>query len=135
MEQRPTSKRDDEGTAAIFARVPRAEADKLERLSFELKRPKQEIIAGLLARYEGPESESEPAAPSLPSALALGRYGFRPADVGEVLTLEQLAAFLQVERGTAEALAEAGEIPGRKIADEWRFSKDAVLAWLKGESQ
>jgi hypothetical protein len=27
-------------------------------------------------------------------------------------------------------LAEQGELPGRKPAGEWRFARDAVLAWL-----
>jgi hypothetical protein len=28
------------------------------------------------------------------------------------------------------ALADAGELPGRRIGDEWRFLRRAVLAWL-----
>jgi hypothetical protein len=30
------------------------------------------------------------------------------------------------------ALADAGNLPGRKIGDEWRFLRRAVLAWLGG---
>jgi excisionase family DNA binding protein len=113
-------------TAAIFARIPRAEADKLDRLSFELKRPKQEIIAGLVAQYAPGEEATE---------WALGRYAFRPAEAPEVLTLEQLARFLQTSEETARALAEAGELPGRRVEDEWRFSRQAVLAWLEGRDE
>jgi excisionase family DNA binding protein len=110
-------------TAAIFARIPRAQAEKLERLSFELKRPKQEIIAGLVAQY----APSEPA-----SEWSLGRYAFRPAEAPEVMTLQQVAQFLQTDEGTARALAETGELPGRLVGSEWRFSRQAVLAWLEG---
>jgi excisionase family DNA binding protein len=110
--------RDDE-TAAIFARVPRAQAEKLERLSYELKQPKQAVIAGLLARY--PES----------GVPEVERHSFAPA---EVVTLEQLAALLQLDVELVRGLAETGELPGRKLGDEWRFSRDAVLAWL-GEGE
>jgi excisionase family DNA binding protein len=102
-------------TAAIFARVPKAQAEKLERLSYELKQPKQAVIAGLLARY--PES----------SAPEVGRHSFVAS---EVLTLEQLASMLQLDVDMVRGLAETGELPGRKLGDEWRFSREAVLAWL-----
>jgi hypothetical protein len=32
------------------------------------------------------------------------------------------------------ALADAGELPGRKIGDEWRFLRSALLAWLGATS-
>jgi excisionase family DNA binding protein len=108
-------------TAAIFARVPRAEAEKLDRLSFELKRPKQEIIAGLLARYPDPEE-----------GPAVGRYSFRPTEMLDVLTLEQVARFMQLDEDAVRGLAETGELPGRKIGEEWRFSRQAILSWLEG---
>jgi excisionase family DNA binding protein len=112
-------------TAAIFARIPRAEADKLDRLSHELKRPKQEIIAGLVAQYAPGEEATE---------WALGRYAFRPAETAEVLTLEQLARFLQTTEDNVRALAETGELPGRKVGDDWRFSRQAILDWLEGRA-
>jgi hypothetical protein len=31
---------------------------------------------------------------------------------------------------TVAELAEQGERPGRKLAREWRFARDAVLDWL-----
>jgi excisionase family DNA binding protein len=119
-------RKEPEDTAAIFARIPRAEADKLERLSFELRRPKQQIIAGLLAQYAPGDEPHED--------LPLGRYAFRSSAAPEVLTLEQLARFLQVEPETVRALAEAGKLPGREVGGEWRFSREAVLSWLAGES-
>ena len=128
MERRRRTRTERE-TAAIFARIPRAEAEKLDRLSFELKRPKQEIIAGLVAQY-APGEESPQASRE---EWSLGRYAFRPAATLEVLTLEQLAQFLQTDEETVRTLAEAGELPGRKVGEEWRFSRRAVLAWLEGD--
>jgi excisionase family DNA binding protein len=36
----------------------------------------------------------------------------------------------QVEETAVAELAEAGELPGRRLGGEWRFSREAVLAWL-----
>jgi excisionase family DNA binding protein len=50
-----------------------------------------------------------------------------------VLTPAQLADLLQVEEEAVVELAERGDLPGRKLGDEWRFSRTAVLAWLGEE--
>ena len=42
----------------------------------------------------------------------------------------QVAELLQVGEADVVALAEAGDLPARRIADAWRFSRAAVLAWL-----
>lgn len=49
----------------------------------------------------------------------------------EVLTLEELAAYLKVSETTAYALVRGGELPGRKVGREWRFLKARVVEWLK----
>ena len=49
-----------------------------------------------------------------------------------MLTVEQAAELLQTDPDAVRALADAGELPGRKIGDEWRFLRRAVLAWLGG---
>jgi excisionase family DNA binding protein len=49
------------------------------------------------------------------------------------MTLEQLARFLQTSEEAVAALADLGQLPGRRIGEEWRFSRAAVLAWLEGE--
>ncbi|MPY66115.1 helix-turn-helix domain-containing protein [Deinococcus sp. SDU3-2] len=48
----------------------------------------------------------------------------------EVLTLEELAAYLKVSETTAYALVRSGDIPGRKVGREWRFLKARVVEWL-----
>ena len=52
---------------------------------------------------------------------------------GEVLDLDQAAALLQVEPGIVRALAETQRIPARRVGDAWRFSRAALLEWVKGE--
>jgi excisionase family DNA binding protein len=109
---------DDRATSALFVRIPAAQAERLDRASFELKRPKQELVAEALRSLE------EPKAP----------VGFaRPfAGAREVLTSTQLAELLQVEEMGVRDLAQRGELPGRKIGRDWRFARAAVLDWLGG---
>jgi excisionase family DNA binding protein len=48
-----------------------------------------------------------------------------------VLTVDELASMLRVNRKTLYASFRAGEIPGgRRIGAAIRFSRDAVLRWL-----
>ena len=62
--------------------------------------------------------------------MSVGRAWFRPAEELEILTPAQLAGLLQVEEETVIGMAERKEIPARKVGEEWRFSREAVLAWL-----
>lgn len=61
----------------------------------------------------------------------MGRASFTAAPELEVLTLEQLAQLLTLDEETTRELAEAGELPGRKLREEWRFSRRAILDWLR----
>jgi hypothetical protein len=45
-------------TTALFVRIPRDEAEKLDRASFELKAPKRELVAALVARYVDPSTDA-----------------------------------------------------------------------------
>jgi excisionase family DNA binding protein len=46
------------------------------------------------------------------------------------MNLEQVAQLLQLDDKVVLALAESGDLPGRKLGDQWRFSRTAVIAWL-----
>jgi excisionase family DNA binding protein len=41
---------------------------------------------------------------------------------------------LSTDEAAVVELAEAGELPGRRVGGEWRFLRRAVLAWLGGAS-
>jgi excisionase family DNA binding protein len=130
--------------SGLFVRIPTREAEKLDRAAFELKAPKQDLIAGLVARYVDPSSPQCMAelgevagggrritVEAMDDTLSVGRASFQPAgELLEVLTLRQAADLLQADVGTVGAMAESGELPGRKVGDEWRFSRQAVLDWL-----
>jgi len=80
----------------------------------------------------GPEMHAEPGLP--PFRPGVGNALFRGIDRPEVLSLEDAAELLQVTPEDVQALAAAGEIPGRKIGETWRFSRVAVLRWLGSDS-
>jgi excisionase family DNA binding protein len=105
-----------EPTSPLFVRLPTASAEKLNRAAFELKTPKRELVADLVERYLGED-------------VVVGRAAARSGEP-DVLTVEQLAELLQVDEKTVRSLAAKGELPGRKLGRHWRFSRQAVLAWL-----
>jgi excisionase family DNA binding protein len=49
----------------------------------------------------------------------------------EVLNVDQAAEFLGFSAYTVREKARTGEIPGRKVGREWRFSRDQLLEWLR----
>ena len=48
----------------------------------------------------------------------------------EVFTLAEAAHYLRVSTDDVLALAEANQLPGRRIGAEWRFFKTALQVWL-----
>jgi len=61
-----------------------------------------------------------------------------PPDVDEsaVMTLQEVADYLNCHYGTAYRLARQGEIPCFKLAGHWRFLKSDVDRWIaKGGGQ
>jgi excisionase family DNA binding protein len=148
--------------AALYVRLPVAEAAKLDRAAFELKAAKQDLVTGLVARYVEPgtdegldllrelagivieaKREKNPdgfgfgdrrrvVVETEADTMTVGRHVFRPADQPDVLNVKQAAALLQVQEETVTELADAGELPGRKLGGEWRFARRALLTWLAG---
>ena len=125
MAKQPIGFRPREETAPVFARIPKAEAEKLDRAAFHLKTSKQRILATLIAQHLEPLTVEA-------GEWTTGRASVRAAEVPEVLTPAQLAELLQVDERTVRELARRNELPGRKLGREWRFSRRAVLEWLGG---
>jgi excisionase family DNA binding protein len=111
------SPRESTPTRALYVRIPLAEAAKLDAAAERLGRSKRDVIAGLVAEH-------------LDGELKMGHHRFTPTPVPDVLTLEEAADLLRVEADDLRGWAEAGEIPGRRLGDEWRFRRDALLDWL-----
>ena len=100
----------------LYVRLPTEEAERLDRAAAELRTSKRELVTRLLVE-------------KLDDVL-VGHADFRPYPPADVLTAAEAAELLQAEDETVLALAEAGELPGRKVGGEWRFARAALLRWL-----
>ncbi len=102
----------------LFVRLPAPAAEQLERIASNSGASKREVVTRLILGDE----------------LAVGQHQFHPAQEPAVLTPAQAAELLQVEEELVLQLAEAGELPGRCLAGQWRFSRPALLDWLGGDT-
>jgi excisionase family DNA binding protein len=128
--------------SALYVRIPTPAVEKLGRAAEALGVHKKDLIAGLVTRYVDPDSPrgldalgslSQPRRVTVEmseTGPTLGSYSFRAYDPPEVMNAEQAAQFLQVEEAVVIELAEAGQLPGKKLGSAWRFSRAALVAWL-----
>lgn len=49
----------------------------------------------------------------------------------QVLTLKQVAEYLQLAEKTAYRLAAEGKLPGFKVGGSWRFKQQDLDAWIE----
>ena len=52
----------------------------------------------------------------------------------EILTLDEVAAYLKAGKRTIYRLAANGEIPAFKLGGTWRFSRSDIESWIKQQS-
>ncbi|MEO0295117.1 MAG: helix-turn-helix domain-containing protein, partial [candidate division WOR-3 bacterium] len=52
----------------------------------------------------------------------------------EIMTVKQIAEYLQMDEHTVYKLARSGQIPSLKIAGQWRFKKEVIDKWISEES-
>lgn len=62
-----------------------------------------------------------------------GRRQDIPKPVPEVMTIDDLAGYLQVSKSSLYKLAQEGRVPGQKVGRHWRFHRDAINEWLRAE--
>jgi excisionase family DNA binding protein len=116
--------------SALFVRIPTGQAEALDRIAFERRVPKQELVADLVERYIADTGEAV-VVDSTAEEMVVGRAELHPHTApSEVLTLQEAAGLLQVKPKVVGELAEKGELPGRKLGDDWRFSRRALIEWL-----
>jgi len=125
----------DEKRTALYVRIPQSQAEKLDRAAFELKVRKQDLIAGLVEdmKIAPGFTRRRTEVVEVDDGLSVGRASFVANGPPEVLTLREAADLLQVERDVVREMAENGELPGRKLGDNWRFARVGLLRWLAGE--
>jgi excisionase family DNA binding protein len=54
--------------------------------------------------------------------------------IPDILTLEEASVYLRLSIETVENQAVKGNIPGRKIENDWRFLKSAIDDWLRSKN-
>ncbi len=50
----------------------------------------------------------------------------------QVMSLAELAAYLNIPQASVYHLVAEGKIPGVKVGKQWRFSQDSIDKWLQG---
>ena len=122
----------EEKRTPLYVRIPQSQAEKLDRVAFELKIPKQDLIAGLVEdmKIAPGFTRRRTEVVEIDDNVSVGRASFLPYEPMEVLTLRMAADLLHVDEDVVVQMAEAGELPGRKLGDEWRFSRVALIDWL-----
>ena len=53
----------------------------------------------------------------------------------EILTLKQVAEYLQLAEKTAYRLAAEGKLPGLKVGGSWRFKREDLEDWIEQQKQ
>ena len=48
-----------------------------------------------------------------------------------LMTIEDLAEYLQVKKRTVYEWLKKGKVPALKIVGQWRFKKDKIDAWVE----
>lgn len=56
-------------------------------------------------------------------------------DETEIMTLQEVAVYLQLAEKTVLRMAQRGKIPAAKIASQWRFMRSVIRDWLAGQMQ
>ncbi len=55
--------------------------------------------------------------------------------IKEVMTLEEVADYLQVSEKSVLRMAQSGKIPAAKVASQWRFMRSVVDDWLMAQME
>jgi len=62
------------------------------------------------------------------------RQGNPPPPPPEVMTINELAVYLQVSKSSLYKLAQDGKVPGQKVGRHWRFHRGTIDNWLAKRS-
>ena len=70
-------------------------------------------------------------------AMAMGAQDFIPKpfqDLGQIMTIEEVARYLSLHELTVRRLAREGEIPAFKVGRQWRIKRLILDRWIEGET-
>ncbi len=49
----------------------------------------------------------------------------------QILTVEEVAAYLRLSTATIYRMAQTGEMPAKRVGRSWRFSQTLIDEWLR----
>jgi excisionase family DNA binding protein len=105
----------------LYVRIASDSARRLDEAVASSGMTKRQIVEDAVREHLGTGKEG----------LVVGRIALHePAP--DVLTAGEAAALLRIAEPELLGAAERGELPARRIGDEWRFGREALLAWLSG---
>lgn len=105
----------------LYVRLASDSARRLDEAVASSGMTKRQIVEDAVREHLGTGKEG----------LVVGRIALRgPAP--DVLTAGEAAALLRIAEAELLQAADRGDVPGRRIGDEWRFGREALLAWLSG---
>ncbi len=142
----------------LFVRLSVEQAERLDRAVAAIDARKKDVVSGLIDAHVDPDSPAgldalrtlaglgrgelvPAAAPGAPTAAPPTPASPSPAGVEEptlddparpILTPAGAAALLGVRAVDVLELAEHGELPGRRVAGQWRFARSALVEWVAG---
>jgi excisionase family DNA binding protein len=105
----------------LYVRLPAEQARRLDEAASTSGKSKRQLVEDAVREHLGDDG------------LTVGRITL-PEPEPEILTAGEAAALLRVDEGELLAAARAGDLPGREIGEQWRFSRAALLAWLGREA-
>jgi excisionase family DNA binding protein len=101
----------------LYVRLPAEQARRLDEAASTSGKSKRQLVEDAVREHLSDDG------------LVVGRITL-PEPEPEVLTAAEAAALLRVDADELVAAADRGELPGRRIGAQWRFSRAALLAWL-----
>lgn len=107
----------DQTSKALFVRLAPADTNRLDAAVATTGMTKRQLITDAVRRHLTDDG------------LVVGRVALRE-DPDQVMTPAEAALLLKLDEPAVIESATRGELPARRLAGEWRFSRAAVLAWL-----
>lgn len=126
----------------LYVRLPSLSVEKLDRAAAALRVHKKDLVASLVARYVDPDTQQglselhamatrpAPSGVTTDGKMSMGTYSFQAYDPPEIMSAEQAGQFLQIDPKLVLELAEGRKLPGKRLGPAWRFSREALVAWL-----
>lgn len=74
-------------------------------------------------------------APALNQIEAILTAGLTSLNTPEVMTVDDLAGYLQVGAKVVYKMANAGDLPSARVGDQWRFKRSLIDRWLEDKAK